>query len=540
MTLYSEIRDGGMAVAPHAQAAEAAAAVMAEGGNAVEACVAMAATLSAVYPHMTGLGGDSFWLLHEPGKPVQSILACGRSAAAVDREAYCEAGHSGIPYRGGDAAITVAGTVSGWQQALAISTQEWGGKLPLSRLLAEAIGYARDGYTVTESQAAATTGKLEQLIDLPGFAEVFLVDGQPPAAGDTLTQPALANTLERLAGAGLEDFYRGELAKAIAEDLARAGSPVTQRDLASHRPILDEPVQLRTDNASIYTTAAPTQGAATLMILGQFARRPAGVAASEDVDTMHWLVEATKQAFALRNREIRDPALMAMTTQSLLQTDRLDAMAAAIDGKRAAAWGEATGPADTTWFGAIDAEGRAVSCIQSIYHEFGSGVVLPATGLCWQNRGASFSLQADHPLALTPGTLPFHTLCPSLALFDDGRQMVFGTMGGDGQPQTQAILYTRYADYNQPLAEAVSAPRWVLGRTWGDHSDNLKMESRFDPALIEALRRRGHDIVLLPDYDETVGHAGAIVRYPDGHIEGASDPRSDGAAVAARRGEPGA
>jgi len=526
-----------MAVAPHTQAAEVAAAVLAEGGNAVEACVAMAATLSAVYPHMTGLGGDSFWLLHEPGKPVQSILACGRSAAAVDRKAYLEAGHHAIPYRGGDAAITVAGTVSGWQQALEISTKVWGGSLPLSRLLADAIGYARDGYTVTASQAAATAGKLEQLAGQPGFAEVFLRDGKPPAAGDTLPQPALAATLERLAVAGLEDFYRGELAAAIADDLVRAGSPVSRVDLASHQAIIAEPVRLHTDKAEIFTTAAPTQGVATLMMLGQFARRPLGVAESEGVDTVHWLVEATKQAFALRNREIRDPASMAIATQSLLEDSRLYEMAKAIDGERAAPWGEATSPADTTWFGAIDAEGRAVSCIQSIYHEFGSGVVLPATGLCWQNRGASFSLQVDHPLALTPGTLPFHTLCPSLALFDDGRQMVFGTMGGDGQPQTQAILYTRYADYNQPLAEAVSAPRWVLGRTWGDHSDNLKMESRFDPALIEALRQRGHDIVMLGDYDETVGHAGAIVRYPDGHVEGASDPRSDGASIAAHSRE---
>jgi oxamate amidohydrolase len=251
---------------------------------------------------------------------------------------------------------------------------------------------------------------------------------------------------------------------------------------------------------------------------------------------VHWLVEATKKAFVLRNREVRDPALMAEPTSALLESGRLDALAAAIDAESAAPWGEATSPADTTWFGAIDAEGRAVSCIQSIYHEFGSAVVLPTSGLCWQNRGASFSLEADHPLALTPLTLPFHTLCPSLALFDDGRQMVFGTMGGDGQPQTQAIVFTRYADYGQPLAEAISAPRWVLGRTWGDHSDNLKMESRFDPALIETLRQRGHDIVMLPDFDETVGHAGAVVRHPDGHIEGASDPRSDGAAVAAGEG----
>lgn len=532
MTLYSETRGGGMAVAPHAQAAESAAAVLAEGGNAIEACISMAATLAAVYPHMTGLGGDSFWLLHQAGEPVQSILGCGRSGSAVDRQSYLDAGYQSVPYRGGEAAITVAGTVSGWQEALTISTEGWAGKLPLSRLLADAVRYAREGYTVSESQAQATTTKFEQLAHQPGFAEVFLLDGKPPTAGDTLTQKALANTLERLASAGLDDFYRGELAEHIAEDLAHAGSPLQPADLSAHRAIMTEPLSLRIANVEVFTTAAPTQGAATLMILGQFARRPTGLATSEDVDTAHWLVEATKQAFVVRNREIRDPALMMDSAQALLASNRIEAMRAAIDGELAASWGEATSPADTTWFGAIDAQGRAVSCIQSIYHEFGSAVVLPSSGLCWQNRGASFSLSRDDALALAPGTLPFHTLCPSLALFDDGRKMVFGTMGGDGQPQTQALLFTRYANYHLPLAQAVSAPRWVLGRTWGDHSDNLKMESRFEPSLVDALRQRGHDIVLLPDYDETVGHAGAIVHHPDGHIEGASDPRSDGAAIA--------
>ena len=532
--LYSESRHG-LAVAPHAQAAESGAAVLAEGGNAIEACVAMAASLAAVYPHMTGLGGDSFWLVHQPGSEVQSVFGCGRTAAAINREFYTREGLDHIPYRSGKAAITVAGTVSGWEQAMTISREQWNGKLPLSRLLSDAIGYCREGYTVTTSQATATANKFTQLVAQPGFADVFLKGEKPPTAGVQLTQPALADTLEQLARAGLNDFYRGELADSIAQDLAKAGSPLTREDLGSHFAQMVKPVSLRIGNAEVFTTAAPTQGAATLMILGQFARRPAGVANKEDTDTVHWLVEATKQAFAVRNKTIRDPDLMTESTQSLLDAVRLNELVNAIDENNAAPWGEATSPADTTWFGAIDAAGRAVSCIQSIYHEFGSGVVLPTSGLCWQNRGASFSLQPGHPLELKPRTLPFHTLCPSMAHFHDGRRMVFGTMGGDGQPQTQAILFTRYADYDQPLKQAVSAPRWVLGRTWGDQSDNLKMESRFDPMLIEQLRQRHHDIVLLAEYDETVGHAGAIVRHPDGFMEGASDPRSDGAAISADR-----
>lgn len=526
----------GVAVAPHAQAAEIGAAVLADGGNAIEASVAMAAGLAALYPHMTGLGGDSFWLLHKPADPVQSLLACGRSAAKISRQDYIDAGLSRIPYRGARAAITVAGSVSGWRQALAISRRQWGGRLPLSRLLEAAIGYCRSGYRVTQSQSKATVDKLEQLKDQPGFASVFLRDGEAPAVGATLTQPALGDTLERLARVGLDDFYTGELAVAIAEDLARAGSPLTLLDLQAQRAEAAQALQLRIDDAMLFTTAAPTQGVATLLTLGQFARRPPGIAASEDVDSVHWLVEATKQAFRVRNRQVRDPALMTQTTESLLDPRLLDRLSAAIDQRQAAAWGEAGSPADTTWFGAIDANGGSVSCIQSIYHEFGSGVVLPNTGVCWQNRGASFSLQQGHPLALRPNTLPFHTLCPSMAHFDDGRRLAFGTMGGDGQPQTQALLFTRYATYGQPLEQAIAAPRWVLGRTWGDQSDKLKLEARFDSRLIERLRERGHDLMLLDDFDETVGHAGAIVRHADGRIEGASDPRSDGAAVSAEQG----
>jgi gamma-glutamyltranspeptidase/glutathione hydrolase len=183
--------------------------------------------------------------------------------------------------------------------------------------------------------------------------------------------------------------------------------------------------------------------------------------------------------------------------------------------------------------GAIDREGRAVSFIQSVYWEFGSGVVLGELGIAWQNRGTSFSLDPKAVNALEPGRKPFHTLNPALALFDDGRVMPYGTMGGEGQPQTQAAVFTRYARFGQTLQQAVTAPRWLLGRTWGDVSTTLKLESRFDPALVQALREAGHQVELLPDaFTDTMGHAGALVRYANGVIEGAADPRSDGVVAA--------
>ena len=181
--------------------------------------------------------------------------------------------------------------------------------------------------------------------------------------------------------------------------------------------------------------------------------------------------------------------------------------------------------------GVIDNDGLAVSFIQSIYHEFGSGIVLPESGLNWQNRGASFSLDPQHLLTLKPGKKPFHTLNPAAARLKDGSTMVYGTMGGDGQPQTQAAVFSRYAVFGQPLQQAVTAPRWLLGRTWGESSDTLKMESRFNDEVLNELKSRGHEVEVLNPFSETMGHAGAAVRRVNGSFEGAFDPRGNGAAA---------
>jgi gamma-glutamyltranspeptidase/glutathione hydrolase len=224
---------------------------------------------------------------------------------------------------------------------------------------------------------------------------------------------------------------------------------------------------------------------------------------------------------------------MTLDPQALLDDSAaLNAMAARIDPRRALPWPQPPSAGDTTWFAAIDRNGRAASVIQSLYFEFGSGVVLPRTGIVWQNRGASFRLAEDGWNALKPRRKPFHTLNPALARFDDGRVMAYGTMGGEGQPQTQAAVFTRYARFGMPLQQAVTAPRWLLGRAWGDQSTTLKLEDRFDPALYVELRAAGHEVELVGPFDTMMGHAGAIVRDGHGALEGASDPRSDGGVAA--------
>lgn len=522
-----------MAVAPHALASQSALAVLREGGNAVEAMVAAAATIAVAYPHMNGIGGDSFWLIGMPSggsTDVIGIDACGASAAGVGMEQY--AGRQAIPFRGGSAAITVAGTLSGWAQALEISRTRLAGRLPLERLLADAIDGARHGVPVTRSQHRNTQAKQQELAGVSGFADAFLPGGAVPAVAALFTQPRLAATFEQLARAGLDDFYRGDLARSLAHDLARTGSPLTLDDLQRHQALLRTPLQLAHSAGTVYNMPPPTQGLVSLIILGLMDRL--GVARFDHLgaDYVHAAAEAVKQAFAVRDRCITDPACMTVDPASFLAPQALDDMAARIDMGRAAAWGEGKGPADTIWMGVVDSQGNAVSMIQSIYHEFGAGIVLAQSGVNWQNRGASFSLDPAHINALEPNKKPFHTLNPALALLKDGRTMVYGNMGGDGQPQTQSAVFTRTMVHGLDPQAAIEAPRWLLGRTWGQSSDSLKLEGRFPAETVNALIARGHPVEVLADFDETFGHAGCIVREASGSLSGGFDPRSDGSVAA--------
>src|SRR2546423_7029032 len=252
----------------------------------------------------------------------------------------------------------------------------------------------------------------------------------------------------------------------------------------------------------------------------------------ESFDHVHGLVEATKRAFLVRDRYVTDPARLPHPPTRYLDTAFLDAEAAKIDRRKAARWPAPKGEGDTVWMGAADSSGLVVSYIQSLCWEFGSACVLRQTGVLMQNRGASFALEQGAANPLQPGRQPFHTLNPALAVLRDGRIMAYGTMGGDGQPQTQAALFTRHVLYRQPLEQAVDRPRWLLGRTWGSPHTNLRFESRFDEGLIDRLLSAGHDVEVLPEaYSDTMGHAGAVVLHPDGTLEGVHDPRADGGAA---------
>jgi oxamate amidohydrolase len=527
MDLHSAGHRRGVVCAPHSAAVEAGRDILADGGNALEAMLAMAAAIAAVYPHMNHLGGDGFWLIHEPGGRLRAIMAAGPAAAQAKPELYRD--YDTIPTRGPLAALTVPGAVGGWILGREAAKAR-GGKLPLDVLFAPAIAKARGGYAVTRSQKRLTQDSLAELKDLPGFAATFLVDGNAPDIGAILKQEALAETLAQLAHAGLDDFYRGDVGREIAADLEKIGSPLTREDLTRYQAAFAEPLRINLPPGAVYNTGAPTQGVVSLMILALFARL--NVKEPEGFDHIHGLVEATKRALRMRDRVVTDPHYLPHSLDRVLDDRFIAGEAMKIDRKKAARWPLAAGAGDTIWMGAADTSGLVVSYIQSIYWEFGSGCVLPATGVLMQNRGASFSLEAGALNYLAPGRLPFHTLNPALAVLNDGRVVAYGCMGGDGQPQTQSALFTRYVDFSEPLFDAIDRPRWVLGRTWGATRTTLRLEPRFDGNLIDTLAAAGHDVdVLAEPYSDVMGHAGAVVLHPDGSCEGAHDPRADGGAA---------
>ncbi|MFT9258579.1 MAG: gamma-glutamyltransferase family protein [Acetobacter sp.] len=519
----------GMVTSPHHLASQSGLDILKKGGTALEAVTAMAATLSAVYPHMTGLGGDAFWLIAYPDGRIQVLDACGGAAQGGSIDLYRQQGHDTMPWRGGLAANTMAGAVSGWQAALQCSAALQT-PLPVRDLLNDAIWYARNGYAVSESEAHLLAQKGGELLGNAAFADSYAPNGHTFRAGEIRKNPALATTLQHMADQGLDSFYTGDIADLLLADLRAAGSPLAAGDFARHAVEPKTPLHTRLSGVHVYNTPPPTQGVASLAILDLFERL--NVAEGEGFAHIHGLVEATKRAFMFRNAHVGDPRWMTRDAQAFLDDKAgLSALAAGIDRYRAMPWPVPSQQGDTTWMGAIDGTGLAVSMIQSLYFEFGSGVFLPRTGLLWQNRGASFQLEPGAWNAYEPGRKPFHTLNPALARFDDGRVMVYGTMGGEGQPQTQAAIFTRYARFGMGLQQAVIAPRWLLGRTWGSTSNTLKVESTLNAGVVARLEQAGHVVERVAPFSSLMGHAGAVVRHASGLFEGASDPRSDGCAA---------
>jgi gamma-glutamyltranspeptidase/glutathione hydrolase len=512
-----------MVVSPHPLATEAGRAVLARGGNAIEAGVAVAAALAVVMPHFCGLGGDAVWLVCDREGRQRCFLGIGQAAAAVT------APNGAIPTRGPSSMLTSACAVDSWGHALAFSLANWDGRERFADLLSPAIELADAGYVPSGSQDFWLDFRAKDHPAWPGFAEVF--DHRSDVG--LLRQPELAESLRCLADEGYRSFYEGPLSETIAAGLAKVGSPLSAADLAATRTREVDPLALDYRGTLLLAPPPPTQGCATLAIMGILARFDLSETDPATAARMHLLVEATKRAF-LNRSSIGDPDFGAETTDpaaAMLEADSLDAAARDIDPAAAMPWPRPGNTADTVFFAVADAEGRCVSVLQSTYFDWGSGVTVPGTGILWQNRGAAFSTEPGHPNCLAPGKRPFYTLNPGIAIRDGAPCLLYGTQGADGQPQTLSVLLTSLLDDGMTPEEALAQPRFLLGRTFSDSRDSLKLEGSLASDEADALSALGHEVALLPALSPIFGQAGVIRLSADGTVDGAHDPRGEGCAA---------
>ncbi|WP_267339030.1 MULTISPECIES: gamma-glutamyltransferase [unclassified Gilliamella] len=531
-----------MVTSPNYLATQAGIDVLRKGGNAVDAAIAVASTFAVVYPQMNTIGGDNFWLIYNAKtKELKGLNASGRSGSLATIDYYKNQGFHKIPSRGYLAANTVPGVVSGWDEAYQYASKNMKTALPWNTLFASAIDYAENGFSVSPSLNYWTTINIDpkdkEFRNLQRFSEfkkVFLKDdGQAYQIGEILKQPDLANTLKIIANKGAKEFYQGDIAKNIVNDLQSHGGVLTLDDFAKHRATWVAPIHVNYRQYTAYNLPPNTQGMASLEILNILNNFDIKSLGEGSADYYHLIIEATKQAFADRDKYLTDPDFNQIPLDLLLSTQHGQQQAKQIDMQKARVEIKPLDPkGDTVWFGVVDAEGNAVSIIQSIYHDFGSGIVAKDTGILLQNRGSFFSLDPNHINRLEPNKRTFHTLNPAMLLKDNKPYLIYGTMGGEGQPQTQAAIVTRIVDFGMTPQDAINAPRWLHGRTWGASSNNLKVEGRIPNDVIHSLKLRGHDVQIVDDYTDTMGHAGAILIDTNHHLlMGATDPRGDGLAA---------
>jgi len=534
----------GAVVAPHHLATAAGLAILRAGGSAVDSAIATNAVLGVVMPNGCGIGGDAFWLVWDAADRRQHALnGSGRAPAAADPAALRAAGHATLPRRG-PLAITVPGAVRSWGDAHARF-----GRLSRDAILAPAIELARDGFPAYDGFIDAVEHTAPIVADAlgpgAGFFTVYRAAGRPWRPGERVRLPALAATLAALADDGFDAFYDGDLGQRQARALAAAGSPIVASDLAGHRSTWGEPLALDYRGVRVTTHPPNSSGIVALELLGILARfepPPATAFGPDGVTDPTWIhlgIEAAKLAMADRDAHLTDPAFRDIPTDRLLDPAYAATLADRIDPQRAARPSAATNPSGggTVYLAAVDADGNAVSMIESNYLGFGSGVVDPGTGIPYQNRGSYFSLDAGHPNVLEPGKRTLHTLLPGM-LFRDGAAapwVVAGSMGGDAQPQIHAQLVSALVDGGSDVRTAVSAPRWFVAPA--DHFApplEVRLEPRHRPGIAEALESLGHPVRLTEPFDADLGHEHAIELVdggpadPEGSLAAATDPRSAG------------
>lgn len=496
-------------------AAQAGLQMLQAGGNAVDAAIATAITLTVVEPNMNGIGSDAFAILWD-GNQLHGLNASGRSPKAWSPERYAK--FDTMPTHGWGA-VTVPGCVSAWA-----ALSERFGKLPFGKLFEPAIAYARDGWTVPAIVARSWEAAATSLGKFDDFRSAFMPDGRTPHAGEVFRFEAQAQTLESIAATKGQAFYSGDIAEKIVAHAKNTGGAMTVEDLAEHRADWVDTIQKDYRGQTLHEIPPNGQGIAALLMLGILDHFDLANHPVDSADSVHLQVEAMKLAFADGHRYVSDPDTRDIEYSRLLDSGYLGERAKSVDMKKA---GTPTlgnpGKGDTVYLTAADESGMMISFIQSNFSGFGSGVVVPDTGISLQNRGSGFVLEEGHPNQVDGGKRPYHTIIPAFTTKDGAPVMSYGVMGGPMQPQGHAQMMIRMFDYGQNPQAACDAPRWQV------FSGNVVgVEAGVAPEVMDDLRGRGHDVQIMPA--ARFGGGQLIFKLDDGYC-GASDWRKDGQAV---------
>lgn len=520
------LAEQGMVATAHYLASGAAIDVLKEGGTAVDAAICAAGTLGVVLPHMIGIGGDAFWLIYD---------AKSHSLSALNGSGYCGKqvsldhfhGLDAIPCRGPRAAITVPGAVASWD--LAHRKQ---GTMPFSRLLAPAIHYARQGMAVTSDVGAWIAEDAEALRQDPGSASIFLKDGAPYRSGERLRQDALADTLDSIGQNGPRHFYE-HTARSIVQYLKENNGLLSLDDFREYEAKWVNPISTSYRGYQAYQVPPPSQGMAGLLILNFLNGIDLSGVGIDSPEYYHAMIQAIKWAFNKRDAYLTDPAFFSIPLDQLLDPALANAERGAWLADPLRTHENRPGGSDTTFISTADRYGNVVGLVQSLYFDFGSCVTDPGSGVLMQNRGSFFSLDPGHPNVLAPGKQTASTLMSGM-LFREGKPyLVYGTQGGEVQPQTQTSLVTRIIDFGLDVQSAIEAPRVLYGRSWGDTANKLLLESTARASTFDALKAQGHRVEAAQWPYPRMGTAQAV-RLPgtwSPFFEGGADPRGEGIAM---------
>ena len=508
----------GMAATSQPLATLAAVDVLRAGGNAVDAVVTAVAVLCVVEPHMTGIGGDCFCLIAEPGRPVWGYNGCGRSGAKASAEALRQQGMRAIDFASAHA-VTVPGAIEAWAAILKAR-----GTWSLDRALAPAIRYAANGFPVAARIASDWSKAVGKLAADPGAARHFLFDGRPPAEGDVIRLPALAATLQAIAKDGPRGFYEGTVAADMVTTLAARGSFLTLDDFARHRGEAQTPISTNYRGLDLVELPPNGQGLTALVLLNILEQFDLGALDAMSPERFHLMLEAARLAFAVRDTHIAEPSHMRVATEALNDKAFAKQLAQRIDRSRRMPLPNAPTPgSDTVYLTVVDRDRCAVSLINSLYAGFGVGICTEKTGVMFNNRGACFTLDPAHPNCFGPDKRPMHTIIPALAMRDGRCEVSFGVMGAHYQPMGHVQFVTNRVDHGMGVQAAIDAPRAFF------EGDFTVVERGVPAATVEGLKARGHNVVTAPT---PWGGAQAIeIDWRRGVLIAGSEPRKDGCAI---------